>query len=479
MFKKLSEMRELIGSDETASNHVTHVMQEGAYLLNGFMGSYPKLAKAVAIGSVAVSVAKMARTVYSLYRSTEVPDVYSIRISEDDSIFEVVEGWFMDSIPVEQQTSINAHSSVVRSGEDPPSSRKKRRKVSQAMNELDYDLMHGTGIASDDNRVVVDYSFDGTFAKQIEVAGHQVEIFMKIPEKVASIAGAEVRSLGGSKDIYIVCQTPEARNDVLAEIEEQSQFLVESQPKLFVSSRWGDFRKRDAVARRSRDSVILKEGQMDRILDYLKEFSKNKAAYMKADIPFRTGILLYGEPGSGKSSTALAIANELKMNVFVISLTSLTSDEALGECFAGIPPNSIIVLEDIDIVSAVKDRDGDDNESVTMTGMLNVLDGFQSPPGVITIMTTNRLDVLDPAIIRPGRVDLMEELGCLDSYQLRGMCEYFIGHVPEGLPEITPADGITSAEIMGVIRKHIPSFEGAGEDVVRFVETKLLESMVS
>jgi hypothetical protein len=165
------------------------------------------------------------------------------------------------------------------------------------------------------------------------------------------------------------------------------------------------------------------------------------------------------------------------MNVYIISLTSLMNDEALSECFSDIPPNSIIILEDIDIVKAVKDRDSDDDEGVTMTGMLNVLDGFQSPPGVITIMTTNRLEVLEPAIIRPGRVDLMEELNCLDNAQLRGLCSYFMGVIPENLPSITPDDGITSAEVMGVVRKHLPDFKNASEDMVKFVEDRLLTNL--
>jgi chaperone BCS1 len=113
-----------------------------------------------------------------------------------------------------------------------------------------------------------------------------------------------------------------------------------------------------------------------------------------------------------------------------------------------------------------------------MTGMLNVLDGFQSPPGVITIMTTNRRDVLDKAIIRPGRVDLEEELDCLDSFQLRGLCNYFMGYVPENLPAIEPQDGVSSAEIMGVVRKHLPEFENAGPDIIKFINKKKKKNKV-
>jgi chaperone BCS1 len=284
---------------------------------------------------------------------------------------------------------------------------------------------------------------------------------------------------GGSRSMNIVCKSVEARNAVLEEISKESQYLVESQPRMYVSSRWGDWRKRAEIQPRSQESVILKDGQMERILGYLNKFLSNRDAYKKADIPFRTGILLYGEPGSGKSSTALAIANELKMNVYIIALSSLLNDESLNDCFSGIPANSIIILEDIDVASAVKERDGDDDKGVTMSGMLNVLDGFQSPPGVITIMTTNRKDVLDPAIIRPGRVDLEEELNCLDNQQLEGLCKYFMGIVPEDLPFVTPEHGITSAEVMGVVRKHLPDFENAGPDMVEFIQNKVNDSVLT
>jgi DNA polymerase III delta prime subunit len=411
----------------------------------------------VAVASAAFTVSHAAHGFWKIYKKSTNPDTFTIKITEDDPIFEIVEDWFMKSLPEESQLSVYAHSKVIKKNDD--------------------DNRVGRPDLSNENaKVNIGYSFDGAIAQNLMIAGHVVQVCTAIPETYRS----RKKDMGGkpnpwdSRSINIICQTIEARNAVLKEIEEQSQHLVKSQPRMYVSSRYGDWNKRQEIQSRSRDSVILKEGQMDRILGYLKNFLSQKDAYLKADIPFRTGVLLYGEPGSGQSSTALAIANELKMNVFIISLTSLMNDESLNDCFSAIPSNSIVILEDIDIVSAVKDRDKEDDQGVTMTGMLNVLDGFQSPPGVITIMTTNRLDVLDKAIIRPGRVDIHEELGCLDDYQLRGLCEYFMDHIPDNLPYITPEDRITSAEVMGVIRRHLPNFEEAGDDVVKFVEQRLL-----
>ncbi len=427
----------------------------------------PKLSKAVAIGSAAFTAGTAIKGLWDLYKKSHKPETFLIKITEDDQIYDIVEDWFMDALPEENQRSVYAHSTIIKKTDESP---RRRRFGSNAIDDL-----FGGSETDEKGRVTVDYSFDGTLAQEVIIAGHTVQVYNQIPEGNGKKDGN--RNPWDTRSINIECYSVQARNAVLKEIEGAAQHLVESQPKMYVASNYGDWRKRSDIQKRSLGSVVLKEGQMDRIINYLTDFLKYKEAYVKADIPFRTGILLHGEPGSGKSSTALAIANALKMNVFIIPITALLNDESLSDCFAGIPPNSIVVLEDIDIAKGVKDRDEDNDKGVTMQGMLNVLDGFQSPPGVITIMTTNRLDVLNPAIIRPGRVDLTENLDCLDDYQLRGICEYFMGHVPFTLPWIKPADGITSAEIMGVIRKHLPDFAEAGEDVCKFVEDKLLTNL--
>lgn len=464
--KDIGRVRKLLSEDSNARMQATISGERLLSLvLNAVQGAdSPKLSKAVAIGSAVFTAGTALKGIYDLYKKSHEPETFVIKITEDDQIFDIVEDWFMDALPEENQRSVYAHSTVVNKAEE--SGRRRRFGVPEVSYDSD---------GMDKSHVIVDYSFDGTLAQEVVIAGHTVKVYNEIPEGAGKREGA--KSLWNMRSINIECASVEAKNAVRVAIEEASQHLVESQPKMFVASNYGDWRKRSDIQKRSLGSVVLKEGQMDRIINYLTDFLKYKDSYIKADIPFRTGILLHGEPGSGKSSTALAIANALKMNVFIIPITALLNDESLSDCFAAIPPNSIVVLEDIDIAKGVKDRDEDSDKGVTMQGMLNVLDGFQSPPGVITIMTTNRLDVLDKAIIRPGRVDLIENLDCLDNFQLRGLCEYFMGHVPQELAPITPDDGITSAEIMGVIRKHLPEFSKAGEDVCKFVEDRLLTTL--
>lgn len=468
--KRLDRLKNLMAEDKEVKGEALDISRDLLYLVNNALegSNNPKLSKAVAIGSALYTLSVAGRKFWSIYKRTNVEQTYTIKITEDDAIFDIVEEWFMEALPEEDQRSIYAQSSVVM-GHDAH----KRSRRDDGM------LARADMFDEEKSRVVIDRSFDGTIVQTLTIADHDVEVYTTSPETRSGSSEGGQKQNWNSRSMNIVCKSVEARNAVLDEISKESQFLVESQPRMFVSTRWGDWRKRAEIQPRSRDSVILKDGQMDRIMDYLNNFLSNREAYRKADIPYRTGILLHGDPGSGKSSTALAIANELKMNVYIIALSALLNDESLNDCFINIPANSIIILEDIDVASAVKDRDGDDETGVTMSGMLNVLDGFQSPPGVITIMTTNRKDVLDPAITRPGRVDLEEHLDCLDNGQLRGLCSYFMGHIPENLPEIVPEDNISSADIMGVVRKHLPDFENAGPDMVEFIKNRTLTKIAA
>ncbi|UDL16847.1 AAA-ATPase [Arthrobacter phage Atuin] len=414
-----------------------------------------KFVKLISYGTSVMTVASAVRSFVSFYQRHSAPETFTIKIEDDDHIYDTVESWFMKILPEDEQRSVYAYSNVESSDDY-------------------YESRNG-----ESRKVTVDFTFDGSFTQNLVIDGHTVEIFTDIPE-TKNTDGTLTKSYNPTKFINIVCHSIEARNAVLKKIEEESQYLAEQNPYLFVANKYGDFRRKGELSKRTSESVILKEGQFARILKYLRDFASHEEAYKKLDIPFRTGIMLHGDPGTGKSSAALAIANELKMNVFVVNLASLNSDDTLSECFGNIPANSLVVLEDIDALKATKDRKEGDSTvetGVTQQGLLNVLDGFQSPHGVITIMTTNYLDKIDEAIIRPGRVDLTEELSAMDTYQLHGLCKYALGFVPEGLPEITPEDNITSASVMGVVRKHVPDFHEAAPDVVDFVIEKVSNSL--
>ena len=86
---------------------------------------------------------------------------------------------------------------------------------------------------------------------------------------------------------------------------------------------------------------------------------------------------------------------------------------------------SILVIEDIDCIFTDR-KDGDClKNKITMNGILNCLDGFNNPEGLIVILTTNHPDKLDSALLRSGRIDVNIELTYLDKYQAKNMFKAF------------------------------------------------------
>lgn len=170
----------------------------------------------------------------------------------------------------------------------------------------------------------------------------------------------------------------------------------------------------DPLSERSAKSVVLADGIMDSLITDLNSFFADKQWYTDLNIPHRRGVLLYGPPGSGKTSTVLAIASELKCKLYWIPISaSWMSDTILMKLLMDIPAKSILVLEDIDaaFVGREKGKDSTGNKNLTFSGLLNALDGVFSSQGRVVFMTTNHIEKLDPALIRPGRVDLKVEIG--------------------------------------------------------------------
>ncbi|KXS10852.1 hypothetical protein M427DRAFT_115431 [Gonapodya prolifera JEL478] len=182
--------------------------------------------------------------------------------------------------------------------------------------------------------------------------------------------------------------------------------------------------------RRPLDSVLLAEGVSERILKDVRGFIDNGSWYYDRGIPYRRGYLLYGVPGSGKTSFILALAGHLEYNICVLNLAERgLTDDRLNHLLSHAPHRSLILLEDID--AAFSKRAQSDKQGfasmVTFSGLLNALDGVASSEERIIFMTTNHVSQLDPALIRPGRVDLREEFGWATPHQIRGMFRRFFG----------------------------------------------------
>ena len=174
-----------------------------------------------------------------------------------------------------------------------------------------------------------------------------------------------------------------------------------------LTAAYGSWREIGRVRQRSTDSVVLPTGVWDSILDDCRWFLGSQEWYRQRGVPYRRGYLLEGVPGAGKTATVQAIAGELGMTLCIMTVSGFgMSDQDLSNLFTSLPNKSIVLLEDIDAAFESRGKTEDNESKVTFSGLLNCIDGAASSEGRILFMTTNHVDKLDPALIRPGRCDV-------------------------------------------------------------------------
>lgn len=237
--------------------------------------------------------------------------------------------------------------------------------------------------------------------------------------------------------------------------------------------------------KRPLESVILDQGIAERMLGDVKEFLSSQKWYIDRGIPYRRGYLLYGPPGTGKSSFIQALAGELNYGVAMINLSERgLTDDRLNELMRNLPARTLLLLEDADAAWSNRrktESDGYNGPTVTFSGLLNALDGIGAGKERIHFLTTNHIDRLDAALIRPGRVDVMELLGNATAHQASAMWDTFYGDIDQGgkgrerflsrleqlgLVGDAPSHKVSPAAIQGlfVFNKH--NMEGAIEGAV-------------
>lgn len=162
--------------------------------------------------------------------------------------------------------------------------------------------------------------------------------------------------------------------------------------------------------KRKRDSktLCLPEGYYSSLLEDCRKFLNSKEEFVRKGIPWRLGIALYGNPGSGKSSIIHCLASDLCADVYYIEISKNDRSSEVIKSLNGVPEKSIVVLEDIDCMTQHKDRS---EIELPFGSLLNSFDGLcANDNGRILIITTNHIDKLDPALIRPGRIDILREV---------------------------------------------------------------------
>ncbi|OJT13683.1 hypothetical protein TRAPUB_9782 [Trametes pubescens] len=211
--------------------------------------------------------------------------------------------------------------------------------------------------------------------------------------------------------------------------------------------RWNGARQK-----RPMSSIVLEPGVKDMILADCKDFLSSEDWYAERGIPFRRGYLLHGVPGSGKTSLIHSLAGELGLDIYVVSLSSKgMSDNTLTTLMGNVPSRCILLLEDLDAAftrgisrdetstgaptgsssttttssSKSKKEEDSDGSTLSLSGLLNSLDGVAAAEGRLLFATTNHIERLDPALSRPGRMDVWVNFKHATKWQAQGIFKCF------------------------------------------------------
>ncbi|KEF51492.1 uncharacterized protein A1O9_12409 [Exophiala aquamarina CBS 119918] len=221
---------------------------------------------------------------------------------------------------------------------------------------------------------------------------------------------------------------------------------------------------------RSMATVVLGNDQKATVLKDINDFLHPRTArwYSNRGIPYRRGYLFHGPPGTGKTSLSFAIAGVFGLDIYCLALSEVSlTEEDLILLFNSLPKRCILLLEDIDSAgvagrpqlesdqetkknphseefgkgsdpqagkrqknlkraerSKINDMNPDappKTNTITLSGLLNAIDGVASQEGRILILTTNHPDRLNEALIRPGRVDLQIKFDLANMQQIKDL----------------------------------------------------------
>ncbi|OMO75610.1 hypothetical protein COLO4_25973 [Corchorus olitorius] len=228
------------------------------------------------------------------------------------------------------------------------------------------------------------------------------------------------------------------------------------------------------------------------IMEDLERFVKRKEYYRRVGKAWKRGYLLYGLPGTGKSSLIAAMANYLNFDIYDLELTDIHSNSDLRRILIATGNRSILVVEDIDCSLELPERQIEPRPAaaaalkprkasqVTLSGLLNFVDGLWSNCGDerIIVFTTNHKDRLDPALLRPGRMDVHIHMSYCSPCGFNTLAANYLGITDHPLisktRELLDNILVTPAEVGEQLLKNEDP-EAALQGLIDFLEEKTVE----
>lgn len=274
----------------------------------------------------------------------------------------------------------------------------------------------------------------------------------------------------------------------------------------------GQWEKIAEQSERMADTIVLKDHDKETLIEELEHFLHNKEWYINHGFLYSIGILLYGSPGTGKTSLIRYISSVSKRNTHYLRLSQIHTEQEFNILLKSVNlAETVLVMEDIDCAGTmvhnrekvynqlqeIENNEADMNERrpikiiidnsrdtnrdllkmndrVTLDVLLNILDGTLTTPGQIIVMTTNHKDILDNALIRPGRIDINLELVNCNHDMINRLCKTFykkdkLSDEINEMITIIPEYSYSPAHIMNIFRKNKSDITQGIKDIHQLV----------
>ena len=199
--------------------------------------------------------------------------------------------------------------------------------------------------------------------------------------------------------------------------------------------------------KKNKENTFLEDNISD-IYNQIDYFFSEESQQFKCKnaIPNKLNILLYGIPGSGKTTLIYTLANVYKLNIFKLYLSEIKTNEEFENMVSNVKDNSMILIEEIDCCNWCRKRINTDknenknenkndlfgssnnNSSITLDTLLNYLEGYEYLNNCIIVITSNHPEHLDPALLREGRIDLKYEFTYLSIELISKIIKYFMNY---------------------------------------------------
>jgi len=350
----------------------------GAFLLSVFAG-------------IILALKSFGKIIYNRIRRKV---VYSVQIEQTDELFRYMERWFKAHYE-NQYRNVIAHLKEIYIPFDSPPTDDDESQT----DDLRY--------RQRDDTVFIKYR------------GSYIKIF-KGREKLEN--ANSLRSLYFDNFTLEIIFFKSKIHKLLNEVVEYNQkFKVKTDKREIFTWDGYNWEKLTDVKMKTIDQVIIKESIKKSLVKDIDRFIQREQWYAEKSIPYKRGYLFYGSPGNGKTSLSSAIAHYLNRSICTVTLSEIKDDGFMRDIFSKTKSDSILLFEDVDTMFTKRKS----KNKLTFSTFLNCLDGVFYKHGIIVIMTTNHVEKLDPALIRPGRIDFQINIDNPEFEEVKSYIELF------------------------------------------------------